>query len=234
MASEADRKRRLLLLGGAILAAALVVVVLVVVSLGGSDDEDGGSDGGETAGLFDGIPQRGISLGDPDAPVRVVEFADLQCPFCAEYSRQVLPSIVEDYVRPGDVRLELQVLTFLGDDSVTAGLAATAAAEQNRMWQFADVFYREQGEENSGYVTPAFLRRIAREADARPAPIVAAAESGGTDRLLTEADREGQRLDVPGTPAFFVARGDAPLEPLPVSELTPEAFREALDQVVGE
>ena len=70
------------------------------------------------------IPQSNIYLGNPAAPVRLVEFADPQCPFCREYALQVLPQLVQDYVRSGKVRMEFRILSFLGKDSVTAGRAA--------------------------------------------------------------------------------------------------------------
>ena len=77
--------------------------------------------------MLAGIPQSGIYLGNPAAPVPLVEFADLQCPFCREYTLQTLPQLVQDYVRTGKVRMEFRNLSFLGKDSVTAGRAAAAA-----------------------------------------------------------------------------------------------------------
>ena len=69
--------------------------------------------------MFDGIPQDGVALGDPDAPITLVEFADLQCPFCAEWAIEALPVYVEDYVRTGQMRIEFRPLTFIGNDSVS-------------------------------------------------------------------------------------------------------------------
>ena len=50
----------------------------------------------------------------------MVEFADLQCPFCAEYTKNVVPTIVNRYVRPGKLRIEFRPLTFIGPDSAKA------------------------------------------------------------------------------------------------------------------
>jgi hypothetical protein len=235
------RTRRLRLLGASILAAAAVVAVLVALSGGGDDERGGGlakgerlTGTGEAVELFEGIPQRGAALGDPDAPLRMVEFVDLQCPFCAQYSADVLPTLVERYVRDGSLRIELLPLTFIGDDSVEAGGAAAAAAAQDRMWQFVDLFYRNQGAENSGYVTPQFLRQLARGAGVAPRPVVEAAESQRGGPLLARAERDAQRYGIDSTPSFLLARDDGPLRPLAVTELTTEAFTEPLDRALRE
>jgi hypothetical protein len=91
----------------------------------------------------------------------VEEYADLQCPFCAAFSEQQLPGIVEDYVRTGRVRLRLRLLTFLGPDSVKGARTAKAAARQNRMWQFVEAFYADQARRTA-------LRH--RRVPARPRP----------------------------------------------------------------
>jgi protein-disulfide isomerase len=183
----------------------------------------------ELAGRFAGIPQRGDTLGNPDAPVTMVEFADLQCPFCAQYDRDVLPTIIERYVRAGTVKLVFRPLRFLGPDSVTAASAAGAAAEQGKLWQFADAFYRRQAAENSGYVTNTFLRAIA---DAVPR-LDAASLLVGDDALARRAEREAELNGIDSTPAFLAGPSGGPLARLEVSSLEPGAFTPQLDAIVG-
>lgn len=60
------------------------------------------------------------------------------------------PTVVRRYVRPGRVRLDLYTLTFIGPDSERAAGVAAAAAQQDAMWPFAELFFRNQGPENSG------------------------------------------------------------------------------------
>jgi protein-disulfide isomerase len=159
--------------------------------------------------LFDGIAQDGIALGSPDAPFVLTEFADLQCPFCAAYARDVLPGVVERHVRSGRLRLELHVLAFLGEDSVRGGAMAAAAARQDRLWSFAEAFYRSQGPENSGYATDAFLRATA---EATPGLDVDRAFRERDDRAvlqtLAEAERAAGALGADHTPAFYLRKGD--------------------------
>ena len=174
-AAAALRRKRLRTLLAVLGGAAIVVVIAIVVS-GGSDNSAKNRPGAaqkasgaipgqkESGEMLAGIQQKGIYLGSPTARVRFVEFADLQCPFCRQYPLQTLPQLVQDYVRTGKVRMEFRDLAFLGQDSVTAGRHAAGAAQQNKLWNFIDVFYYNQGEENTGYVTPSFLHSIDKAA----------------------------------------------------------------------
>jgi protein-disulfide isomerase len=163
-AAAESRKRRLLTLGGLLALAAVVVVVAVVVSSGGG--EKNASSGGAVTGateanqLFAGIPQSGITVGDPNAKVTIAEFADPQCPFCKEYTLGEMRDVVQKYVRTGKAKMELHLMTFIGPDSLTGARALLGAAQQNKLWQSADIFYANQGEENSGYVDDAFLDKV--------------------------------------------------------------------------
>ena len=104
-------------------AAAAVAVVLIGASLlsARDDGDDGGATtaitgGADVEALLDGIPQSGTVLGEDDAAVTLVEYADLQCPFCAEWSLRTFPELVADYVRDGELRIEFRGLTFIGPE----------------------------------------------------------------------------------------------------------------------
>ena len=112
----------------------------------------------ERDALFRDIPRNGIALGSPQAPVTLVEFADLQCPYCARWSRDAFPTIVDEYVRAGRVRVVFRGLSFVGPESNTALRAALAAGEQNRLWDVVHGLYLGQGAENSGWVSERLLR----------------------------------------------------------------------------
>ena len=131
----------------------------------------------------------------------MIEFVDLQCPYCAKFDREVLPAVIERFVRTGRLRLELRPLRRLGPQSASAGAAVVAAGMQDRMWEFADLFYRNQGRENSGYVNAAFLRRLAVAVPGLDAvklrrDLVAARET------LVANERSAQTARIYGTPNF--------------------------------
>ena len=223
----------------------MLVVVAIVVSSGGSNgaksrpaaaQKAAGAIPGqkESAEMLAGIPQTGIHLGSPTAPVRVVEFADLQCPFCREYSLQVLPQLVQDYVRTGKVRMEFRNLSFLGKDSVTAGRAAAAAAQQDKLWNFVDVFYFNQGEENSGYVTPSFLHSIEKAAGVDPAKADAFAASPASQEPLAEADALANQFAVQSTPTILVGKRGGKLTAVQADPTDVGAFKSAIDGALGQ
>ncbi len=144
-----------------LVAAAIVVAALFVVlsQLGG-----GGDGSTENVGRFySGIPQDGTVLGEKAAPVTVYLYEDFQCPYCGQFSREMFPKLVDDYVKNGKAKLVSETLVFLGPDSVTAARAALAAGEQNRYWPYYSLLFAHQGQENSGYVTDDFLRNLAEK-----------------------------------------------------------------------
>jgi protein-disulfide isomerase len=103
----------------------------------------------ERDALFRGIPQDGIVLGSPHAPVTLVEYADLQCPDCAQWARDAFPTIVKEYVRAGRVRIVFRGLSFIGADSDAALRAALAAGQQARLWDVVHGLFVQQGAENA-------------------------------------------------------------------------------------
>jgi protein-disulfide isomerase len=204
----------------AVLAAVAIAIVLVAVGVaGGGDDSKGGGTPAAAKSALQGIPQSGISLGSPDAPVTMVEFADLQCPFCAEYHHNVFPELLKRYVRTGQLRLELRLLRFLGPDSDRLARAAAGAASQDRMWQFAGLAYARQGAENSGYATDDFINGLAADAGLTNVDAGAAA-----DRMIRRGENAARSLGIDSTPSFLIGPTGGRLERFQPSDLTPDAF----------
>jgi protein-disulfide isomerase len=242
MASPTPQRRAAVLRLGLVLGlAAIVVVIAIVASSGGSKPATSGSgtggaagDAAQVAALFQGIPQSGVTLGDPKAKATLIEFADLQCPFCAEYSQQAMPTVVRNYVKPGKLRYELRLRSFLGPDSAKAAAAAAVATKQDKLFQFADLFYLRQGDENSGYVTDDFIRSLATDTGVDPAAAVAAANHPGSQPLVAAADKQATDLGSTSTPDFYLRLAGGRLVPVTPQALTAGAFTQALDQALAQ
>jgi protein-disulfide isomerase len=186
----------------------------------------------EGDGLLSGIPQDGIALGRPDAPVTLVEYADLQCRYCADSARDAFPAVVDEYVAAGKVRVVFRGLAFLGPDSDKALRAALAAAEQDGLWNVVHGLFTSQGAENSGWVTDGLLRSLGRGAGLDADLMFAQTYSPAVERELAAAQAAAQRVGVPGTPFFQAGPTGGALEPFRVSSLDADAFRAELDRLL--
>jgi protein-disulfide isomerase len=210
MNGDVDAKRResLIKLGSAAVFLAIVVVAVLIVV---SQSEESGGDASSVEGAAEvreelaGIEQDGLVLGDPTAKVTLIEFGDLQCPFCKAVSEDVIPPVIESKVRGGLAKLEFRNFTILGEESVDAAAAAVAAGRQGRGWDFVELFYRNQGVEASGYVTDEFVTSIAEGAGV---PDIAkwdeARQSESVIRQVREQTEEAEALGLGGTPSFLV------------------------------
>ena len=205
-AGAAERRQRMVKLASAGAFLALVVVaVLIVISSGNSSGGDSGNivEAKEVDQLLAGIPQKDMVLGRPSAKVKVLEFGDLQCPFCKGYSEEVLPQVIENRVRSGEATLDFRNFTIIGPQSKPAGAAAIAAGEQGRGWNFVELFYRNQGTEDSGYADDEFLTAIAKAAGV---PDLArwnrARKSKAVISRVEATSAEAEDLGFTGTPSF--------------------------------
>ncbi len=147
----------------AILTLILTTAVLATAALVALSQLGGAGGPGAPEELYSGIPQRGTTLGEADAPVTVYVYEDFQCPFCGRFSREVLPEVVRDHVESGEAKVSSRPLVFLDEDSLEAARAALAAGEQGLYWQYHSLLVENQDAENSGYVTEEFLEGLARE-----------------------------------------------------------------------
>jgi protein-disulfide isomerase len=227
---------KVLAIAGGGIAVVALVVVLVLVFTGGSKKTSLGDlppVGSCTSGLpgcsdvesmFKGVPQKGTTLGWPFAPVTMVEYIDLQCPFCQEFETQVFPDIVKKYSRTKKLKVEVRVLDFIGPDSSRGRNAMIAAANQNRAFQFAELLYINQKTENTGWLSDAMVGQAAASIPGlQVAQLLSQRSSGATQSLAKKFDGQQAADQVTGTPTLFVGKSGTKGKQVPLQSPTDEA-----------
>jgi len=234
---KGSANRNLLIAAG---AAAAVVVVLVGASLllrggdSGGDSATGGVPGiAEASALLGGIPQDRAELGSQKAKVTMIQFEDLQCPICRRYQAEGFPSVVDEYVRPGKVKLRFVGMAFIGPDSKKALLYTLAAGEQGKLWQFQDALYANQGEENSGWVTDTLLEQIAKGLGLDWAKLKKDADGAAALQQANSMADEANQKQIQGTPTFYVQVGDQQPYQVNPSSFDPSQFGSILDDALS-
>jgi protein-disulfide isomerase len=248
---------RALAIGGGIALLIIIAIVLgVVLSSGGGGSSSGGvvsssdmqglpatgsqswagavAGASDANGLFKGIPQKGLVLGDPKAPVTMEMFIDVQCPVCQNYEVTQLPSIVKKYIATGKVQLHLKPWAFLGPQSFTGRRGLIAAADQNKGFEYAKLLYDNQGQEESGWLT------------GREMAILAASVNGlnlaqwQNDTNASSSEKTAQAVSdlatqkkVNSTPTIFVGPTNGKLQLATGSTYDPAQVVQALDAAIA-
>jgi protein-disulfide isomerase len=186
----------------------------------------------EISALLADIPQSANALGQPAAPVTLEYFGDLQCPYCRDFALGVLASLVRRWVRAGQLRIEsraLQAATRDPEVFVAQQVAALAAGEQRKAWHFIETFYDQQGAENTGYVTDAYLQGIAGQIVGLD---VGQWASDRRDPALAEQivgdERDAESAGLHRTPSFLVGSSGGTMTRLSATDLP--AFDAAIEE----
>ncbi|HTU85600.1 MAG TPA: thioredoxin domain-containing protein [Solirubrobacteraceae bacterium] len=185
--------------------------------------------------LLADIAQQGDTLGEPGAVVTLEYFGDLECPFCRDFSLEVLPSIIRRWVRSGKLRIEYRALQTATRDPevfVAQQVAALAAGKQDKAWHFVETFYAEQGEEGSGYVTESYLAGIAsqirrldlgRWATDRKDPELA--------KKIANDEAAASNAGLTGTPSFLLGASGGAMRTFSPTDAT--SFDAAIEGLAG-
>ena len=238
--SRSIRRMRLIQLG----VVAVVVVVVAVAALatgGGHSAPDPNVMEPEfirpVTAEIGGIPQSANALGSPTAPVTLQYFGDLECPICKEFTLGALPAILQRWVKTGRLRVEYRSLETATREPRTfeiQQIAALAAGKQNKLWNFVETFYHEQGEEDSGYVTEKYLRGIAEQVGGLD---LARWTSDRRDTaLLKQVERDAStahNVGFAGTPSFLIGRTGGTLHRYqPSSLIEPGPFDREIEKLL--
>jgi protein-disulfide isomerase len=214
-AERQRRNRRVRMIGGVVLAAVAVVGVAIAISASGGSKATGlqtGTNASQTVTkvqqLLTGIPQSGATLGNPKAPVTMTYYGDLQCPICQAFTLNGgFPQLVSNDVRSGKVKVVYRAFRTATPDPTTfqtQQVAALSAGKQSHFWDYTELFYRQQGQEGTGYVTESYLQGLARQI---PGLDFNAWKTGRSDTTLAaqvQSDiASGTARGVQGTPTLI-------------------------------
>ena len=172
-------------------------------------------------------------IGDPNAQITIIEFSDFQCPFCARFNTQTLPSIFEEYISQGKVKLVFRDFPLgFHAEAKPAAIAANCADKQGKFWEYHDKIFENQGLIGTSNYN-AWAEELELDMDAYVECLVdpeVAAE--------IEADlQDGAAARNSGTPGFFigVSSDDGTIEAVQVVGSQPfAAFKSAIDQKLAE
>ena len=212
-----SRRNLWVIIGVAAVVAVIAAGVLIYVSQQSSTPSNGSGASAadvaagklkgvkEVTARFEGIPQNGNTLGDLAAPVTITEYADLRCPACQSFALDQMPQVITDLVKSGQAKYQFRIWPILGTDSVLAAQCGIAAQQQNKLFEYQDIWYINQQDEMTDYATPAFCNGIAT--------------SLGLDLTTFDKDRQNETLWSPeiqdvqvvaaqqgfgGTPSFII------------------------------
>jgi protein-disulfide isomerase len=222
--ARAARKRRTLVTVG-LVALAAVAVVGAIIGLQA------------TLSSSTTLPPRtaqgdGRTLGNADAPVTVVEYADFQCPVCKRAETSIISKLESEYVTDGKVKIEFRMFPFLGQESFNAAQAAEAARDQGKFWEYHDALFNAQGTENGGNFTYEKLVAIAQQVGLNVQQFEDTLSSN-VHLAPVQEEADNARADgVSSTPTFFITDGKGDVTKI-VGAQAYAQFQSVIDRALG-
>jgi protein-disulfide isomerase len=197
---EQERKQTILVLGIIVVIAVIVIGGAVVLSLPKPEAPPTAS----AHALPANAEPNGRAWGPADAPIKIEEYLDYQCPACGAYNRSFEEGVVAAFAQTGKVRYEVHSMSFIGQESVDAAQAALCAADQNKFWEMHNTIFANQKGENQGAFSKARLKAFAATAGLDTGAFNSCLDSGKYADKVTQERDEGDTRGVSQTPTFFV------------------------------
>ena len=159
-------------------------------------------------------------LGNPDAPITILEWGDYQCTFCYKFHQNTLKIIDEDYIKTGKVKMVFKDFPLNGPDSKLAAEASYCAQDQQKYWQYHDELYRNWGGERTGWITREALSEFAQTVNLDIEKFNECLDDSKHESKVNSLYEFGNNIGVDATPSFLVfndqeiikIRGNQPLE----------------------
>ncbi|TCP50008.1 protein-disulfide isomerase [Tamaricihabitans halophyticus] len=178
----------------------------------------------QSYGPLDELPRREpndpLSLGATDAPVTMVAYSDYRCPYCAKFSTDTEPKLVDQYVKSGVLRIEWRDMPIFGEQSISAAKAGRAAAAQGKFWEFNRTVFQHAPDRGHADLTESTLVRYAKQAGVDDIERFRQELTGDRyDAAVRKDSSEATSIGVTSTPAFVI-NGQPVLGAQPIDEFT--------------
>jgi len=148
-------------------------------------------------------------LGDPSAPITIVEFGDYQCHQCYNWFHNTKPMIMRDYIETGKANLVFVDFAFLGRDSPKASQATYCADDQGKYWEYHDFLYSSQESKiDSGWANSERLKAFAFSLDLDMELFNECLDSEKYSKRIQYNSQQARDNGVRGTPGFFIVGTD--------------------------
>jgi protein-disulfide isomerase len=159
-------------------------------------------------------------LGNPDAPITILEWGDYQCTFCYKFHQNTLDTIYDDFIKTGKVKLIFKDFPLNGPDSLLAAQAAYCAEDQEKYWQYHNELYKNWAGEKTGWITRESLDKFATTVNLDLSEFNACLDEGKYQDKVNALHEFGKEIGIDATPSFLVfndqkiikIRGNQPLE----------------------
>ncbi len=168
-------------------------------------------------------------IGNPNAPITVLEWGDYQCTFCYRFHESSLNILLSEYVDTGRVKLVFKDFPLNGPDSVLAAEASYCAEDQGKYWKYHDELYDNWAGERTGWINYDSLNKFAKSIDLEMEQFSSCLNEHKYRQKVLRLEKFGREIGIDATPSFLIfnnekiikIRGNQPID----------AFRQAIDDL---
>lgn len=199
-----------LVIGASIAAITLIVVFFALGNLGTEKELEIGptpalqEEGSDKITMAVFLENSSPYLGDPNAPITLVEFGDYQCHFCNVFFHDTKDKIVKNYIETGKVKMIFKDFTIIGPDSINAAHGAHCANDQGLFWEYHDTLYNNWTGENNGWASSENLLKFAGQIELDIEKWSDCMINSEHSEKITASNQDARSLGLTGTPSFFV------------------------------
>ena len=214
---------------GVIIGVIVVAIIVGIAVFSSPSSETVNLDMGRTHGTISTAMGSPI-LGNPSAPITIVEFGDYQCEKCYEWFHQTKPVITKEYIETGKANLVFVDLAFLGRDSPTAAQASYCAEDQEMYWKYHDLLYTSQEHVDNGWANSERLKAFAFSLGLDMELFESCLDSEKYSKRVQFNIQQAKEHGVRGTPGFFIV---GPVGQQQLSGAQPfSVFKQVMDSMI--